>query len=356
MNIHYLKTQYHKTELPEISIIDMNLSKPGSKSWISKKVYDETISVLKNKGQVLFFLNRRGYAPTNICTQCHTSVQCKNCAVNLVYHQRIDSLVCHNCSTFYDPKQTCRMCGSEKFISLGVGLERLHEEVRRLFPGFQSYLFSSDTLRSKMTKKIVLKKAMDNEIQLLVGSQIIGKSFHFPNIKLVNIINGDSTLFSPDFRAIEKTYQLLQQVAGRSGREGIRGKVLIQTHNPDHIIFKSLNDASSNSFTKQELIRREKNKLPPFYKLATIQVLHSKNQALKDICQDIIVISRKFNLNILGPTPSLIPYKKKHFHENFYFKELNYNIIREKIEIILKNLANHKKKFMNIDIDPLSID
>ena len=352
---HQLKNQFHKTELPEISIIDMNISKPGSRSWISKKIYDETLDVLKKKGQVLFFLNRRGYAPTKICSSCHTSVQCQNCAVNLVYHKKIDKLICHHCSKFYDAKQVCKMCSSVKFISLGIGLERLQEEIERLIPGFKSQLFSSDTLGSKKNKKNLIDNIFNQETHLLIGSQIIGKSFHFPNLKLVNIIDGDSSLFSPDFRAMEKTYQLLQQVAGRSGREGERGKVLIQTYSPEHPIFKSIKENNRNEFIKMELSRREKNNLPPFSKIAQLQFIHQKNENLREICMEVLSISRNNKLDIFGPTPSLIPYKKNHYQENFYFKEMSYNILRQKITILLSKITPKNKRFLNIDIDPLTI-
>ena len=352
---HQLVYQFHKTLLPEISIIDMNESKPSSRSWISKKVYDESLNILKNKGQVLFFLNRRGYAPTKICTNCHTAVQCNNCAVNLVYHKKIDRLICHHCSSFYDIKQICKMCSSEKFLSLGIGLERLQEEVERLFPGYKSQLFSSDTLGNKKNKKNLIEDVLNQETNLLIGSQIIGKSFHFPKLKLVNIIDADTSLFSHDFRAIEKTYQLLQQVAGRSGREGERGKVLIQTYNPKHPIFKSLKDQNRDEFIKMELHRRQQNKLPPFSKIAQLQFIHTKHPYLREICMQVLSISKKHKLNILGPTPSLIPYKKNHYQENFYFKEDSYSDLRKKINLLLSIIPPKNKRFLNIDIDPLSI-
>ena len=352
---HKLNNQYHKTQLPEISLIDMNSSKPSSKTWISKKIYDETLNILKKKGQVLFFLNRRGYAPTKICSNCHTAIQCQNCAVNLVYHKKIDRLICHHCSSFYDPNQICKMCSSEKFISLGIGLERLQEEVDRLFPGFNSQLFSSDTLSSKKNKKNLIENIYNRETSLLIGSQIIGKSFHFPNLKLVNIIDGDSSLFSPDFRAMEKTYQLLQQVAGRSGREGERGKVLIQTYTPQHPIFQSIKDQNRDAFIKMELSRREQNKLPPYSKIAQLQFIHLKYTYLREICMEVLTVSKKYQLNILGPTPSLIPYKKNHYQENFYFKEASYSILRQKITLLISKITAKNKRFLNIDIDPLSI-
>ena len=148
-HIHHLSNQFHKTQLPSVEIVDMNQSKPSSRAWISKQVFDETNKVLKQKGQVLFFLNRRGYAPSKICASCHTPIQCQNCAVNLVYHKKIDRLICHHCSNYFEPNQICKMCSSEKFISIGIGLERLQEEVTRLFPGYSNQLFSSDTLKSK---------------------------------------------------------------------------------------------------------------------------------------------------------------------------------------------------------------
>ena len=352
---HHLTKQFHQTALPQISIIDMNIHRPSSKSWLSKEIYDETMSVLKSKGQVLFFLNRRGYAPTKICVSCHTAIQCQHCAVNLVYHKKIDRLICHHCSSFYDPQQICKMCSSDKFISLGIGLERLQEEVMRLFPGYQSQVFSSDTLSSKKNKKLMMEKIFEQETNLLIGSQIIGKSFHFPNLKLVNIIDGDSSLFSPDFRAMEKTYQLLQQVAGRSGREGERGKVLIQTYSPQHPIFLSIKDQNRENFIKNELARRKQSHLPPYAKIAQLQLVHPNYPELRSICLEVLEASKKLQLGVLGPTPSLIPYKKNHYQENFYFKETSYPQLSSKISKLLSQLSPKNKRFLHIDIDPLSI-
>ncbi len=354
-HIHHLSNQFHKTQLPSVEIVDMNQSKPSSRAWISKKVFDETNKILKQKGQVLFFLNRRGYAPSKICVSCHTPIQCQNCAANLVYHKKIDRLICHHCSNYFEPNQICKMCSSEKFISIGIGLERLQEEVTRLFPGYSNQLFSSDTLKSKKNKKEIIENIFNLKTSLLIGSQIIGKSFHFPNLKLVNIIDADSSLYSPDFRAMEKTYQLLQQVAGRSGREGKRGKVLIQTYNPKHSIYNSLKNQSREQFIKLELQRREENNLPPFYKIVQIQLIHPNVSAIREACQEILDISKKSRLDILGPVPSLIPYKMKHFHENFYFRERTYRALRKKIDILMSKIAPKYRRFLNIDIDPLSI-
>ena len=354
-NIHHLSNQFHKTQLPSVEIVDMNQSKPSSRAWISKQVFDETNRVLEQKGQVLFFLNRRGYAPSKICASCHTPIQCQNCAANLVYHKKIDRLICHHCSNYFEPNQICKMCSSDKFISIGIGLERLQEEVTRLFPGYSNQLFSSDTLKSKKNKKEIIENIFNLNTSLLIGSQIIGKSFHFPNLKLVNIIDADSSLYSPDFRAMEKTYQLLQQVAGRSGREGNRGKVLIQTYNPKHSIYNSLKNQSRDQFIKLELQRREENNLPPFYKIVQIQLIHPNVSAIREACQEILDISKKSRLDILGPVPSLIPYKMKHFHENFYFKERTYKALRKKIDILMSKIAPKYRRFLNIDIDPLSI-
>ena len=353
--IHNLSNQFHKTQLPLVEIVDMNQSKPSSKAWISKQVFDETNKILKQKGQVLFFLNRRGYAPSKICASCHTPIQCQNCAANLVYHKKIDRLVCHHCSNFFEPDQICKMCSSEMFVAIGLGLERLEAAVARLFPGYSNQLISSDTLKSKKNKKDIIENIYNLKTSLLIGSQIIGKSFHFPNLKLVNIIDADSSLYSPDFRAMEKTYQLLQQVAGRSGREGDRGKVLIQTYSPQHSIYNSLKNQSRDQFIKLELQRREENNLPPFYKIAQIQLIHPNVSALREVCQEILDISKNSKLDILGPVPSLIPYKMRHFHENFYFKERSYQALRKKTDILMTKITPKYRRFLNIDIDPLSI-
>jgi primosomal protein N' (replication factor Y) len=207
IKLHHLSAQFFKTSLPNIRLIDMNISKPSSTSWISKEMFEKTNHVLQTQGQVLFFLNRRGYAPTKMCAQCHATVQCKNCSINLVYHRSLNKLICHHCASTYENNQICLQCSSSKFVSLGIGLERLQEEVLRLFSGSKVQIFSSDTLKNKNDKKLFFDEVRHNKTKILIGSQIIGKSFHFPNLKLVNIIDGDSTLHSPDFRALEKTYQ-----------------------------------------------------------------------------------------------------------------------------------------------------
>jgi primosomal protein N' (replication factor Y) len=247
------------------------------------------------------------------------------------------------------------MCSSDKFVSLGIGLERLQEEVDRLFPGYKSQLYSSDTLRTKKNKKDLIEDIFNQQTNLLVGSQIIGKSFHFPNLKLVNVIDGDSSLFSPDFRAMEKTYQLLQQVAGRSGREGERGKVFIQTYNPQHPIFQSIKNQNRNEFIQMELSRREQSQLPPYTKISQLQFIHPKSSELREICMEVLLISKKHQLSILGPTPSLIPYKKNHYQENFYFKEESYTSLRRKIDLLKSKMTPKNIRFLHIDIDPLSI-
>ena len=241
-----------------------------------------------------------------MCAHCHATVQCKNCSTNLVYHKSLNKLICHHCASMYENNQLCLQCSSTKFISLGIGLERLQEEVLRLFSGSKVQIFSSDTLRNKNNKKIFFDEVYDNKTKILIGSQIIGKSFHFPNLKLVNIIDGDSTLHSPDFRALEKTYQLFQQVAGRSGREGAQGDVLIQTYNVKHPLFQSLIKQDRNQFIEAELERRESSHLPPYFKIGVLNILHKSQSDLRDITLEITEKSQKLKIQIYGPTPALI--------------------------------------------------
>jgi primosomal protein N' (replication factor Y) len=355
INQYELNSQFFKTSLPNIKLIDMNKFKPSSTSWISKTMFEKTKAVLKNEGQVLFFLNRRGYAPTKMCVQCHSVVQCKNCSTNLVYHKSIGRLICHHCAKMYEDNQICMQCSSSKFISLGIGLERLQEEVIRLFSGYKVQIFSSDTLRNKKNKKIFFEEVHQNQIKILIGSQIVGKSFHFPNLKLVNIIDGDSTLHSPDFRAIEKTYQLFQQVAGRSGREGSQGDVLIQTYNIAHPLFQSLMDQDRNLFIEKELYRREQSALPPYFKIGVLNILHKNQSDLRNITLDILQKSKDLSINIYGPTPALIPYKKSHFHQIFFLKEKSYKELEWKISQLRSSINPKNQRFLSIDIDPISI-
>ncbi len=352
---HKLYSQFSNTTLPKISLIDMNQSKPSSTSWISKEMFDKTKNILNNNGQVLFFLNRRGYAPSRMCVNCHSTIQCKSCAVNLVYHKAIKKLVCHYCAKLYDINYICLKCSDSKFVSLGIGLERLHDELIRLFPGVPSQIFSSDTLKNKINKKLFFENVHSEKTKILVGSQIIGKSFHFPNLKLVNIIEGDSTLHSSDFRSLEKTYQLFQQVAGRSGREGAQGTVLIQSYNIAHPLFQSLIKQDRDTFISAELERRKASLLPPYYKLAVINILHKKQICLKEINLDILSVAKKLKIKIYGPTPALIPYKKGHFHEIFFLKEETYLTLGTNINSLKSLISVKNQRFLNIDIDPIHI-
>ena len=355
IKLHNLSTQFFKTSLPIIQLIDMNKSKPSSTSWISKYMFEKTNQVLQNEGQVLFFLNRRGYAPTKMCAHGHATEQCKNCSINLVYHRSLNKLICHHCTSVYENNKICLQCSSSKFVSLGIGLERLQEEVLRLFSGKKVQIFSSDTLRNKNNKKLFFDDVRYNKTKILIGSQIIGKSFHFPNLKLVNIIDGDTTLHSPDFRALEKTYQLFQQVAGRSGREGAQGDVLIQTYNVKHPLFQSLIDQDRNLFIEKELDRREKSNLPPYFKIGVLNILHKNQSDLKDITLEILQKSKTLSMHIYGPTPALIPYKKSHYHQIFFFKEKSYNELEWKISRLKSAINPKNQRFISIDIDPISI-
>ncbi len=355
INQHHLFNQYFKTSLPIISLIDMNSSKPSSTSWISRQMFEGTKNVLEKNGQVLFFLNRRGYAPTSMCSTCHSTIQCKNCASNLVHHKSINKLICHQCSKRYDINQKCLQCNGSKFVLLGIGLERLQDEVSRLFPGKKSQIFSSDTLKNKINKNILFNNVYNNTTKILIGSQIVGKSFHFSNLKLVNIVDGDTTLHSPDFRALEKTYQLFQQVAGRSGREGEQGDVLIQTYNPNHPLFQSLINQNRNQFIDDELNRRRAANLPPFFKIGVINILHKKPEEIRSLNSEIIDKAQKLKIQIYGPTPALIPYKKGHFHEFFFIKEPSFTMLADKISLLRSSISVKYQRFFSIDIDPLNI-
>ena len=200
-----------------------------------------------------------------------------------------------------------------------------------------------------------MKDIFNQQTNLLIGSQIIGKSFHFPNLKLVNIIDGDSSLFSPDFRAMEKTYQLLQQVAGRSGREGERGRVLIQTYSPQHPIFESIKNQNRDDFISMELSRREQNKLPPYTKIAQLPDT-SKLPHLRDICMEILSISKKTSIIHIRPNTFFDSLQEKTITEKiFTLKESNYIDLRKKITLLKSKLTPKNLRFLNIDIDPLSI-
>ena len=311
---------------------------------------------LNKKDQVLFFLNRRGFSPHVFCKKCLYSYSCPNCSINLVFHKNKNFLLCHYCG-FKD--QLDRKCNKISFcepIFYGPGVERITEEVKKKFPGKNITIFSSDTMNKKNSSEI-LKKIINNEIQILVGTQLISKGFHFPHLNCIIVVDIDLTTKGHDLRGTEKNLQLYHQLSGRAGRAGKPATVYFQTYSNDTNSIKTLTDSDPDIFLSKELQLRRINNLPPFQRFISIiitgkneKIIEQESNKFKNFAQTYI------KDKILGPVNAPIFRLKRKYRVRL--------LIRGRKSMKLQNSLSEvisKYKFpygikLTVDVDPINFN
>jgi primosomal protein N' (replication factor Y) len=276
-SISKLEKRYQNASLPNYEIINLNETKLEKQSWLSKKILDKVNFHLDKKDQVLFFLNRRGFSPHVLCNKCFNSYSCPNCSINLVYHKKKNNLLCHYCGYKSSLKRTCVKDGDCEFIFSGPGVERISEEVKKYFPSKKIEIFSSDTMNKKSSSD-KLEKIINNEVQILVGTQLISKGFHFPSLNCIVVVDIDLSLQGHDLRGAEKNLQLYHQLSGRAGRTGKPATVYFQTYNTNTKMISDLTNSNPDIFLDRELDIRRQNKLPPFQRFISL-ILTGDNEA-----------------------------------------------------------------------------
>lgn len=284
----HLKARYGGAAMPDIELIDMRSDKPERQHFISptlKKVTQETLDAGE---QVLYFLNRRGYAPLTLCRTCGHRMNCPRCTAWLVEHRAGGNLQCHHCGFHQRQPKNCPECGEEhSFAVCGPGVERIYEEAKAYFPDKNIMILASDTAESNDELKALLDKIHSGEIDIIIGTQIIAKGHHFPNLTLVGVIDADLGLQGGDLRAAERTYQLLHQVAGRAGRAKKKGRVYLQSFMPDHRIMQAMADGARDEFLEAESWEREQAHMPPYSRLAGIIVSGRDERQVLDVAKEL---------------------------------------------------------------------
>jgi primosomal protein N' (replication factor Y) len=267
-----LKKRFGNVLMPEIELVDVKEKhrKKLMKGHFSDRLLEEINAALKNKEQVILFQNRRGYSPIIECTTCGISPQCPNCDVSLTFHQYKNQLRCHYCGYHTSKMISCIACGNETLDSKGFGTEQIELELKELFPNHQIARMDQDSMKGKHAYAKIIEAFELKEIDILVGTQMLAKGLDFRNVSLVGVMNADNLLNFPDFRAHERSFQLLQQVAGRAGRTKKRGKVIIQTYNPYHQILQQVSTNNFEEMYQQQLEERYRYKYPPFYRMIKI--------------------------------------------------------------------------------------
>lgn len=296
--------RYGNVLLPEIELVDIKeqTKKRKMKGHFSERLFNEITEALSENEQVILFQNRRGYAPIVECTTCGHSPQCPNCDVSLTYHQYKMQLRCHYCSYHMALQQSCAACQSFTLDTKGFGTEQVQVELMQLFPNAKVGRMDLDTTRGKHAYEKIITAFENHEMDILVGTQMLTKGLDFSNVSLVGIMNADSLLNFPDFRAHERSYQLLTQVAGRAGRAKKRGKVLIQTYNPYHQILKQVSTNDFSTLFQEQLYEREQFKYPPINRILKITFKHKDYNRLNDAAQWFSKsLHNIFGENVLGP-------------------------------------------------------
>ncbi len=349
-----LKSRYGAADLPEVKAIDLGKSNLIKGQWITKRLVDEISETLERKEQTILFLNRRGYAPLNLCRACGHRLECPNCSAWLVEHKSISRLQCHHCDYAITMPSSCFKCGAiDSFHAVGPGVERLEEEVRFRFPSARISVASSDTLSGPVRLGEFIKAVQDSKIDIIIGTQVIAKGHHFPLVTCVGVIDADLGLAGGDLRAGERTYQLLHQVAGRSGRESRPGKVFLQTSQPDHPLIKALLSWDRDGFLEEEKRGRRGAGMPPFGKLAAV-ILSAKDPRIVDDLASVIAASAPYNsgVQILGPAIAPIAILRGRHRRRFLVKCSKNINIQKILKSWLRNIKVPSNAKVDIDIDP----
>ncbi len=371
-NYNYVRLakRFGDAELPLIKVVDMR----NNKQWISNQLFEGIERAIKKNQQVMLFLNRRGYAQLAVCKKCGYKISCLNCSVWLTYYKKKNVLLCYHCSYQLTLPEKCPNCESEQPLFLyGVGIERLLEETVKLIQNAKTVIVSSDQKSVSNVIDLILKE----EVNVIIGTQIIAKGHNFPKLTLVGVINADLSLENSDLRAAEKMYQLLHQVAGRSGRFNEKGMVIVQTNNPESLIIKALQHQKRDLFYELELELRSKAQMPPFSRLIALIVCGKDQIAthkaaskiasfLHNQCltiapsllpfQCVIPELRRKEFEILGPSPAAVNFLNKKYRYRILLKIHNKHClsVQKKLKYWIQSCNLNLSTTVIVDVDPVS--
>ncbi|MDE6477678.1 MAG: primosomal protein N', partial [Alphaproteobacteria bacterium] len=292
-----LTSRFGGAPMPTIETIDMRANRPtdypipgdGDQTrpgMLSPVLCDAIGETLSAGHQAMLFINRRGFAPIVQCRHCGWAAQCPDCSVGMTYHKRLGKLLCHMCGRTAPMPTACPDCGRDVSMR-GAGLERIQEEIAARFPAARTALVSSDTMLSRAALERLVHKMESGEIDIVIGTQILAKGHHFPNLTLVGVVDADMGLYGTDFRAAEHTFQQLFQVAGRAGRGNIPGRVLMQTYQPDHPVMTAICAGARDEFMASDMAARRAAQMPPYGQLIALVVEGQKESVLQQFCADL---------------------------------------------------------------------
>lgn len=350
-----LPNRVNGKDLPHIDIVDMNEEMKYSKGHFSKRLLDEIKKTVKNKEQVILLLNRRGYSSFVSCKNCSYTMKCPNCDISLTYHKSSNMLRCHYCGYGTNLLHTCPSCGENSISTLGVGTEKIEEELNSLIEDAKILRMDVDTTSKKGMHKKMITAFKNHEYDILLGTQIVAKGLDFPLVTLVGVINADTSLNIPDFRSSENTFDLLCQTSGRSGRSKNQGKVIIQTFNKDHYAIKYSKEHDYIGFFKKEMDIRRKLKYPPYYFLCYLKISGKDDNY---ILNEANKIKRSLERNlsstiILGPSPATVFKINNIYRYGIIMKYKNSKDLYDVLTRIMNHYQSNNKVVIDIDFNPI---
>jgi primosomal protein N' (replication factor Y) len=352
----HLPDRHRGALLPKVELVDLRREPPPPRAWLSPRLRQALAATLAAREQAMLFLNRRGYAPLTLCRACGHRLQCPNCSTWLVEHRLSGRLQCHHCGHAERLPTACVACGAEgRFAPCGPGVERIAEEARALLPEARIEVMTSDTIAGPAAASAFVARMLAGEIDLLVGTQIVAKGHHFPNLTLVGVVDADLGLAGGDLRAAERTYQLLHQVAGRAGRAERPGRVLLQTHLPEHPAMQALAAGDRDGFLASERDTRERLDLPPFGRLAAVVVSGPACDVVDRFCRQLAADApRGEGIATLGPAPAPLAILRGRHRRRFLVKTSRDVMPHDALSAWLGRLKPPGKLRIQVDIDPYS--
>ena len=344
---------------PTISLLDVRSQK--MEHGVSAQLLHKMKEHLERGSQVLLFLNRRGFAPVLMCHECGWHALCPRCDAHMTLHQSNSQLRCHHCGTEQYKPHACPKCKSDDLLQMGFGTERIEHALTELFPQYQVIRIDRDSTRRKGSMEKLLNEINNGKQQILIGTQMLAKGHHFPNVTLVGMLNADHGLYSSDFRASERMGQLILQVAGRAGREEKEGEVLIQTHHADHPLFQPLLKHDYPGFAKKLIEERQQTELPPFTHLALLRAEAVDQQtpmAFLEQARLLLEQNKQDDVLLMGPFPALMERRAGRYRAQLLIQANNRKQLQSLFSLSISQIESHKtakKVRWSVDIDPMDL-
>ena len=351
-----LAERHADAQLPDLAAIDLTQDPPLAGKWLAPTLVRELEANLEAGEQSLLFLNRRGFAPLTLCRTCGHRFQCPNCTAWMVEHRLLARLACHHCGHVMPPPKACPECGEEdSLVACGPGVERIADEVALLFPEARTAIVTSDTIWSPKKAAEFVAAMEAGEIDIVVGTQLVTKGYHFPNLTLVGVVDADLGLQGGDLRAAERTFQQVSQVAGRAGRGDKPGRVFIQTHEPDHPVMEALVAGDGPAFIAAETEARRAAAMPPFGRLAAIIVSSEDEEAAKTIAVQLGRARPQLEgIAIYGPAPAPLAMLRGRHRQRLLVHAERRVDVQAAIRDWLASVDWPQKVRVAVDVDPYS--